>query len=65
MIPDPIKHAVLREAIDRADTLAVSQAKVIEMQDELISGLKARVRQLESELSELKTYTQESWRAEP
>lgn len=46
------KLAVLREAVDRADHLAVTQTKLIESQDMLIQTLQARIKTLESELAE-------------
>jgi two-component sensor histidine kinase len=49
---DRTKLAVLREAIDRADAMASTQAKLIESQELLISTLQRRIRTLESELSE-------------
>ncbi len=49
---DKTKFAVLREAVDRADTLASTQAKLIESQEMLIATLQRRIRTLESELSE-------------
>lgn len=49
------KLAVLREAIDRADNLATVQAQLIDTQEQFIQDLKARVKFLESELSEART----------
>lgn len=46
------KLAVLREAVDRADTLATTQAKLILNQEQLITNLESRIRFLESLLSE-------------
>ena len=49
---DKTKLAVLREAVDRADALTGTQAKLIESQELLIATLQRRIRTLESELSE-------------
>jgi hypothetical protein len=49
---DRTKLAVLKEAVERADMLASSQAQTIEMQTELIAMQRARIRQLESEVAE-------------
>ena len=49
---DDKKLAVLREAVERADMLASTQAKLIESQELLISTLQRRIKQLESELFE-------------
>lgn len=55
------KLAVLREAVDRADQLAISQARMIDTQsnylthqDSYIKSLERRVRELESEVNELR-----------
>jgi transposase len=55
------KLAVLREAVDRADTLAIAQAKLIDtqgaylsQQDSYIKSLERRVRELESQINELR-----------
>lgn len=50
-----VKLAVLREAVDRADTLSAVQAKLIETQSQMIEDLRAKVSALQSECSELKT----------
>lgn len=52
---DKTKLAVLREAIDRADNLASVQAQLISSQEQHIQDLKARIKLLESELSEART----------
>lgn len=59
---DTTKLAVLREAVDRADNLAHVQAQLITAQENTIQDLKvqladmrARIKTLESENSELKT----------
>lgn len=59
--PESTKLAVLREAVDRADTLAIAQAKLIDtqgaylnQQDSYIKSLERRVQQLESEIRELR-----------
>jgi hypothetical protein len=46
--------AVLREAVDRADNLAVTQARLIVVQEEMIETLKETVRLLESHNAELR-----------
>lgn len=59
--PDLTKIAVLREAVDRADTLAIAQARLIDtqssyltQQDSYIKSLERKVRELESQVSELR-----------
>lgn len=59
--PDAQKIAVLREAVDRADTLSIAQSKTIDtqaaylnMQDNYIKSLEKRLRELEGEVSELR-----------
>lgn len=52
---DKAKLAVLREAIDRADNLAVVQAQLISTQEHLIQDLRSRIAILEGQMSELKT----------
>lgn len=61
MQTEQTKLAVLREAVDRADQLAISQARMIETQnaylthqDSYIKSLERRVKELESEVSELR-----------
>lgn len=49
---DKTKLAVLREAVERADHLAATQTRLIESQEALIATLQARIKTLESELSE-------------
>jgi hypothetical protein len=51
---DRTKIAVLREAVDRADNLAVTQARLIVVQEEMIETLKETVRLLESHNAELR-----------
>jgi two-component sensor histidine kinase len=51
---DKTKLAVLREAVERADHLAVIQMRLIESQEALIATLQARIKTLESELSEVR-----------
>ena len=51
---DRTKLAVLREAVDRADNLAVTQAKLITVQEEMIETLKETVRLLDSQNAELR-----------
>jgi hypothetical protein len=48
---DKAKLAVLREAIDRADNLAVVQTQLISTQEQLIQDLRLRVVTLEGHLS--------------
>lgn len=61
MSQEATKIAVLREAVDRADHLAISQAKLIDTQsaylttqDSYIKSLERRVRELESHIAELR-----------
>lgn len=51
---DPSKHAALREAVERADTLAVVQARLIDNQARVIELLETRIKHLESTIAELK-----------
>ena len=51
---DKTKLAVLREAVERADHLAVIQMRLIESQETLIATLQARIKTLESELFEVR-----------
>jgi hypothetical protein len=51
---DRTKMAVLREAVDRADNLAVTQAKLITVQEQTIETLRETIRRLESENAELR-----------
>jgi len=53
--PNPAKFAALREAVERADTLAVVQARLIDNQQRVIELLETRIRTLESMVAELKT----------
>ena len=55
------KLAVLREAVDRADTLAIAQARLIDTQSSYltqqeiyIKSLEQKCRELESQISELR-----------
>lgn len=48
------KVVFLRESLDRADHLATTQAQVIETQGKVISLQEKRIKQLESELAELR-----------
>ncbi|NBS67352.1 hypothetical protein EBT31_00360 [bacterium] len=52
---DKAKLAVLREAIDRADTLATVQAQLISTQEQVIQDLRLQIAALQSQVSELKT----------
>ena len=52
----PAKFAALREAVERADTLAVVQARLIDNQQRVIELLEARIKSLESLLAELKAH---------
>lgn len=59
--PDSTKIAVLREAVDRADTLAIAQARLIDtqgsyltQQESYIKSLERKCRELESQISELR-----------
>jgi len=52
---DRTKLAVLREAVDRADNLAMVQAQLITSQEQHIQDLRRRIATLESELAETKT----------
>lgn len=51
---DKTKLAVLREAVERADHLAATQMRLVESQEALIATLQARIKTLESELSEMR-----------
>ena len=53
--PTPAKVAALREAVERADTLAVVQARLIDNQQRVIELLEGRIKTLESMVAELKT----------
>lgn len=55
MSDDTTRLAVLREAVERADFLASTQAKLIANQEQLISNLKSRIKFLEDLLSEATT----------
>lgn len=55
---DQAKVILLREAVDRADTLASFQAKLISTQESLIEMLQKKNKSLESEINELKTFLQ-------
>ena len=48
------KFAALREAVERADTLATVQARLIENQARVIELLETRIKTLESMVAELK-----------
>jgi hypothetical protein len=48
------KYLALREAVERADQLTAVQARYLKSQELLIEQLTARIRRLESELSELR-----------
>lgn len=52
----PARFAALREAVERADTLAVVQARLIDNQQRVIELLEARIKTLESVVAELKTH---------
>lgn len=51
---NPSRYAALREAVERADTLAVVQARLIDNQQRVIELLEARIKTLESMVAELK-----------
>lgn len=51
---NPSKFAALREAVERADTLATVQARLIENQARVIELLETRIKTLESMVAELK-----------
>ena len=51
---DKTKLAVLREAVERADVLSSSLARLIETQQEVINLQRAKIRELESLLAEYK-----------
>lgn len=51
---NPSKYAALREAVERADTLATVQARLIDNQQRVIELLEARIKHLESMVAELK-----------
>lgn len=48
------KFAALREAVERADTLATVQARLIDNQQRVIELLESRIKTLESVVAELK-----------
>lgn len=48
------RYAALREAVERADTLATVQARLIDNQQRVIELLEARIKHLESMVAELK-----------
>lgn len=48
------KLAALREAVERADQLTAVQERYLKSQELLIEQLTARIRRLESELSEVR-----------
>jgi len=50
------KFAALREAVERADTLAVVQARLIDNQARVIELLEGRIKTLESLVAELKAH---------
>ena len=52
----PAKFAALREAVERADTLAVVQARLIDNQARVIELLEGRIKTLESLVAELKAH---------
>lgn len=54
--PSPARVAALREAVERADTLAVVQARLIDNQQRIIELLEGRVKTLESMVAELKCH---------
>lgn len=55
MTNDPaVRLAALREAVERADQLAAVQERFLQSQELLIAHLTARIRSLESELSEIR-----------
>lgn len=51
---NPTRYAALREAVERADTLAVVQARLIDNQQRVIELLEQRIKHLESTIAELK-----------
>jgi len=51
---NPAKFAALREAVERADTLASVQARLIDNQARVIELLETRIKTLESMVAELK-----------
>ncbi|NBV87120.1 MAG: hypothetical protein EBS01_12860, partial [Verrucomicrobia bacterium] len=51
---DKAKITLLKEAVDRADALAFSQAKLISTQEDLIETLKRDNYLMQSEIAELK-----------
>jgi hypothetical protein len=51
---NPSRYAALREAVERADTLAVVQARLVDNQQRVIELLEARIKTLESMVAELK-----------
>ena len=53
-ILSPARVAALREAVERADTLAVVQARLIDNQQLVIELQEKRIRDLEARIEELK-----------
>lgn len=51
---NPARVAALREAVERADTLAVVQARLIDNQARVIELLETRIKTLEAMVAELK-----------
>jgi hypothetical protein len=51
---NPTRYAALREAVERADTLAVVQARLVDNQQRVIELLEQRIKHLESMVAELK-----------
>lgn len=51
---NPSRYAALREAVERADTLATVQARLVDNQQRVIELLEARIKHLESMVAELK-----------
>lgn len=51
---NPAKFAALREAVERADMLAVVQSRLIDNQARVIELLEGRIKTLESMVVELK-----------
>ena len=50
----PARVAALREAVERADTLAVVQARLIDNQQLVIELQEKRIRDLEARIEEMK-----------
>jgi hypothetical protein len=53
-ILSPARVAALREAVERADTLAVVQARLIDNQQLVIELQEKRIRDLEARIEEMK-----------